>query len=153
MPCALICMSQQIPSSDRSSCTDRNVSGGWGCQAFQALRILCTPRGCQAAESLAGEEINLEGWDCYDAAVHCASICAGQRGIQALNVASPEAMHPRTHVVLAPGAPSSGEPFQATEAEEGLGCLRLLKATMSSMWCGVLYEIESNSCNKCCTYF
>ena len=53
-------------------------------------------------------------------------------------MASPDVMHPRTHVVLGPGAPSSEEPFQATEEEEGLGCWRLLKATMSSMWCAVL---------------
>ena len=92
------------------------------------------PGPSKQAETHAGEEINLEGWDCYDAAVHCASICAGQRAVKALNMASPEAIHPRTHVVLAPGAPSSVEPFQATEAEEGPGCWRLLKATMSSLW-------------------
>ncbi|CAK0785414.1 hypothetical protein CVIRNUC_008623 [Coccomyxa viridis] len=89
--------------------------------------------GCKVPGS-PGEEINLEGWDCYDAAVHCASICAGQRATKALNVASTDVMHPCTHVVLGPGAPSSQEPFQAPEAEEGLGCWKLLKATVSSMW-------------------
>lgn len=102
------------------------------------------------AESPAGEEINLEGWDCYDAAVHCASICAGQRATKALNVASPDVMHPCTHVVLGPGAPSSQEPFQAPEAEEGLGCWKLLKATVSSMWCAAPCTIVWNPCGNCC---
>ena len=117
---------------------------GGAAKTQYALRIQNTtqaPGTSKQAEFLAGEEINLEGWDCYDAAVYCASICAGQRATKALNVASPDVMHPRTHVVLGSGAPSSEEPFQATEAEEGLGCWRLLQANVSSMWCAVLCTV------------
>ena len=108
------------------------------------------PGTSKQTEFLAGEEINLEGWDCYDAAVHCASICAGQRATKALNVASPDVMHPRSHVVLGPGVPTSQEPFQATEAEEGQGCWRLLKATVSSMWCAVLCTLVWTPCGDRC---
>lgn len=38
--------------------------------------------------TLAGEEINLEGWESFDAAVHCAAICAGQRMARVLNHAA-----------------------------------------------------------------
>ncbi len=41
-----------------------------------------------SSNAWAGEEIDLEGWEAFDAAVHCAAICAGQRMASVLNHAS-----------------------------------------------------------------
>lgn len=79
----------------------------------------------------AGEEINLEGWECYDAAVHCASICAGQRTAKALNLQVADAV-----LGLSTAAATSSEPHvRATESEEAPpGCMRLVMDSISTLW-------------------
>lgn len=37
------------------------------------------PAFSASLEAVAGHEITLEGWEAFDAAVHCAAISAGQR--------------------------------------------------------------------------
>ncbi len=84
----------------------------------------------------AGEEINLEGWDCYDAAVHCASICAGQRTSKALNLDNPDVLRQPAHAVLSTPTTSSSEPFTPVNNPEGAsqGCWNLLIETAISFW-------------------
>ena len=81
-----------------------------------------------------GEEINLEGWDCYDAAVHCASICAGQRTAKALNLRDADSA--LGNAMLSTAAAMSREPHVAVdESEQGPpGCLRLLTDSVASFW-------------------
>ena len=88
-----------------------------------------------------GEQINLEGWDCFDAAVHCAAICAGQRGSKALNLAKPDALPPPAHAVVATASLPSMEPYYPMEdSQEIPGCWKLLRETVSNLWCVLLQQ-------------
>ncbi len=82
----------------------------------------------------AGEEINLEGWECYDAAVHCASICAGQRTAKALNLRDADAV--LGNAMLSTAAAVSSEPHaRVDESEEAPpGCMRLVMDSVASFW-------------------
>jgi hypothetical protein len=57
------------------------------------------PRPSSCPNSLnkatAGQEITLEGWEAFDAAVHCAAISAGQR-MKMQNELEPKPTAPRT---------------------------------------------------------
>lgn len=88
-----------------------------------------------------GEHINLDGWDCFDAAVHCAAICAGQRGSKALNLAKPDAMPPPAHAVVATASLPSMEPYYPMDdSQEIRGCWKLLRETVSNLWCVLLQQ-------------
>ena len=85
-------------------------------------------------ERFAGEEINLEGWECYDAAVHCASICAGQRTAKALNLRDADAA--LSSAVFSTAAAASSEPHvSVAESEEAPpGCWKLLMHNITLFW-------------------
>ena len=99
---------------------------------------VCQMAGCNGKASrimhTAGEEINLEGWECYDAAVHCASICAGQRAAKALNLTNADTV--LGNAMLSTAAAVSRQPHVAVdESEQGPpGCLRLLTDSVTSFW-------------------
>ena len=85
-------------------------------------------------ERQAGEEINLEGWNCYDAAVHCASICAGQRTAKALNLRDADAA--LGSAVFSTAAAASSEPHVSVAASEEAppGCWKLLMHNIALFW-------------------
>ena len=94
------------------------------------------PGEAPRARCNAGEEINLEGWECYDAAVHCASICAGQRTAKALNLRDAGAV--LGNATLAAAAVASREPHVLVDEPEQAppGCLRQAMNSVTSFWCG-----------------
>ena len=103
-----------------------------GCRSWPQVNV--SPQ--KSISACVGEHINLEGWDCFDAAVQCAAICAGQRGSKALNLAKPDALPLPTHAVVATASPPSMEPYHLVEdSQEILGCWKQLRETFSELWC------------------
>lgn len=84
----------------------------------------------------AGEQISLDGWDCYDAVLFCASICAGQRVAKALNLGTPDGLQQPAHAVLAtPALSADAHHVDVDDLEEDPpGCWTALKTTVSSYW-------------------
>jgi hypothetical protein len=87
---------QVAPGADGKRAFEREIRRIFKLGAADAVTLTF---GCRIPETAA--DVTLEGWDSYDAAVHCASISAGQR----LRAAGGAAGADAPPLARAPGAP------------------------------------------------
>jgi hypothetical protein len=87
------------PGAAGKASFEREIRRIFGLAAADAVSLTF---GCRIPETSAAD-VTLEGWDSYDAAVHCASISAGQR-LRAPGGAAGAAAPPPARAPAAPGA-------------------------------------------------